>query len=73
VRLNDGGQSSNMMRMDTIDSTHKPKLGQMLNFDFKTFDLITNSIYANPYGRDLDNFKYSCIVNKAALFDSNVL
>lgn len=62
-----------LVRADTIDSSHKTKLGKQYEFDYKTFDLITNSIYSNPFGRDIDNFKYSCLVNKAALLESNVL
>lgn len=51
-------------------SYNKPKVGRAVHFDYYLFDQITNAIFANGQGKDVDVFKGACLQNKAVLFDS---
>jgi len=51
-------------------SYNKPKMGRAVHFDYYLFDQITNAVFANGQGKDVDVFKGACLQKKAVLFDS---
>lgn len=42
-------------------------------FDLELFDQFTNLIYGYPTFRDIDAFKYACLVNRATIFENPIL
>ena len=49
------------------------KSGRTVSFDYYLFDQITNAIYSNAQGKDVDAFKNACLANKAVLLDTPLL
>ena len=49
------------------------KAGRFVTFDEYSFGRMARDLEGNPYLKDLDSFKYACLVSKAALFDSEAL
>jgi len=48
-------------------------MGKAMAFDNELFDQFINLVYGYPTFRDIDAFKYACLVNRATVFESPVL
>ena len=64
----DGEYGRDKRRGDT-----KAKWGRVVNFNYSLFDQISNALYSNTSGKDIDSYKTACLTNKAVLFDSILL